>query len=185
MKSVRSTRDGILLDLLEEFRVCGFDGVSLSRISEVTGLGKASIYHHFPGGKGEMAQAVMTLAGGWLETNVFGPLEGDGDPADRLESVLSALGGFYQQGEKPCLLDVMPIGGGPGIQAAVKGVMERLLGGFERLALDAGIADPEAKARAEWALVAIQGSLVVSRGLGDNAAFLHQVQGLREHFLAH
>lgn len=179
----RSTREGILLELMEEFRACGFDGVSLSRISEVTGLGKASLYHHFPGGKGEMAQAVMELAEQWLQANVFGPMERRGDPDERLEAVLKALGGFYEQGRKSCLLDVMPIGGGPELHAAVKAVMQRLIKGFERLAVDAGIRKAEAKARAEAALIGIQGSLVVSRGLGDTAPFLRQIQTLRERLL--
>ena len=172
------------MDLLEEFRACGFDGVSLSRISEVTGLGKASLYHHFPGGKGEMAQAVMGLANDWLETHVFSALEGKGEPGARLESVLRALEDFYQQGRKSCLLDVMPLGGGPEVHAAVKGVMQRLLSGFERLALDAGIKKAEAKARAESALIGIEGSLVVSRGLGGNGPFLNLMKSLRKRMLA-
>lgn len=183
MTGERSTREGILLDLLEAFRTCGFDGVSLSRISEVTGLGKASLYHHFPGGKAEMAKGVMELAWGWLEAHVFGPLEAEGDPAERLESVLKALEGFYDQGRKSCLLDVMPISGGPEIHAAVKAVMERLTAGFKRLALDAGISETEAGLRAESALVAIQGSLVVSRGLGEPGPFLRQMRSLRERYL--
>ncbi|HJW33480.1 MAG TPA: TetR/AcrR family transcriptional regulator [Holophagaceae bacterium] len=183
MNGERSTREGILLNLLEEFRTCGFDGVSLSRISEVTGLGKASLYHHFPGGKAEMAQGVMSLAWGWLETHVFSPLEAEGDPALRFESVMQALEGFYAQGRKSCLLDVMPISGGPEIHAAVKAVMERLTTGFQRLAQDAGVPEAEAIHRAESALVAIQGSLVLARGLGDTGPFLRQMRSLREHFL--
>lgn len=184
MNGERSTREGILLSLLEEFRICGFDGVSLSRISEVTGLGKASLYHHFPGGKAEMAEGVMSLAWGWLEGNVFAPLEAGGDPASRLESVLTALEGFYGHGRKSCLLDVMPISGGPEVKAAVKAMMERLAAGFAHLAKDAGLPEAGAAARAEQALVTIQGSLVLARGLEDPGPFLRQMQFLREHFLA-
>ncbi len=184
MNAARSTRESILLVLLEEFRACGFDGVSLSRISEVTGLGKASLYHHFPGGKGEMAEAVMGLAASWLEANVFSALEGKGDPAERMEAVLQAFGSFYQQGRKSCLLNVMPLGGAPEIRSAVDGVMRRLLAGFEKLAQDGGLKKAEAKARAEAALVGLQGSLVVSRGLGDNTPFLNQIRTLQKGFLA-
>jgi AcrR family transcriptional regulator len=184
MNGERSTREGILIQLLEEFRTYGFDGVPLSRISKVTGLGKASLYHHFPGGKGEMAQAVMTLSGAWLEREILGELEGAGDPAARLEAALRAFQSFYRNGEKSCLLDVMPIGGGPEALAAVRVLMVRLLAGFERLALDGGVEPAEAKARAELALIRLQGSLVVSRGLGDSAPFLHQIQALRDGFLA-
>lgn len=183
MAGERSTREGVLESLMEEFRGCGFDGVSLSRISEATGLGKASLYHHFPGGKGEMAEAVMEMAGAWLETHVFGPLEAAGEPATRLASVLKALEGFYDGGAKSCLLDVMPLGGSPAVRAAVKAVFLRLQSGFERLAQDAGLPRAEARARAEGALVALQGSLVLARGLGDTAPFARAVKALRRDFL--
>jgi AcrR family transcriptional regulator len=185
MKEERSTREGVLLSLLEEFRGCGFDGVSLSRISEVTGLGKASLYHHFPGGKGEMAEAVMDLAATWLEAQVFGPLEAEGEPAARLGTVLNALDGFYAGGAKSCLLDVMPLGGSPAVRAAVKAVFLRMISGFERLALDAGLPEDVAKVRAEGALVSLQGSLVVARGLGDPGPFRRAVAALHAGFLRH
>lgn len=184
MKEAPSTRDGILLGLLEAFRSRGFDGVSLSQISELTGLGRASLYHHFPGGKGEMAQAVMALAGRWLEEHVFQPLESGGAPVERLAAVLSALDGFYACGEKSCLLDVMPLGGGPEVQGAVAEVLRRLLAGFTKLALDAGLPKAEAARRAELALVGLQGSLVVCRGLGETGPFQRQVAALRAGFLA-
>ncbi|WP_243287587.1 TetR/AcrR family transcriptional regulator [Geothrix terrae] len=183
MVSERSNREGILLTLLEEFRGCGFDGVSLSRISEVTGLGKASLYHHFPGGKGEMAEAVMDLAASWLEGHVFGPLEGGADPATRLATVLDALEGFYAGGSKSCLLDVMPLTGGTAVRAAVKAILQRLLAGFEQLALDGGLPAGTARARAEAALVSLQGSLVLARGLGETGPFMRALQALREGFL--
>jgi AcrR family transcriptional regulator len=178
MREERSTRDGILPTLLEVFRQSGFDGVTLSHISEATGLGKASLYHHFPGGKGEMALAVMELAGRWLEAHVFGPLEAEGPPAQRLAAVLEALDGFYAGGAKSCLLDVMPLGGGPEVQGAVAGVLRRLLAGFTRLGVDAGLPEPEAARRAEQALVGLQGSLVLCRGLGDTGPFQRQVGSL-------
>lgn len=45
--------------LLDLFRQFGYDGVTLSKISQATGLGKASLYHHFPGGKDEMVETVL------------------------------------------------------------------------------------------------------------------------------
>lgn len=179
----RSTREGILLGLMEEFRGCGFDGVSLSRISEVTGLGKASLYHHFPGGKGEMAEAVMVLAASWLEAHVFAPLEAEGVPSERLAKVLKALEGFYAGGAKSCLLDVMPLGGSAAVRASVKAVFQRLLAGFEQLASDAGLSRAAARARAEQALVSLQGSLVLARGLGDTAPFTRAIKALRADYL--
>lgn len=37
--------------LVKTFRQSGYEGTTLSQISQATGLGKASLYHHFPNGK--------------------------------------------------------------------------------------------------------------------------------------
>ena len=67
--------------LAEIFREHGFAGASLSEITKRTGLGKGSLYHFFPNGKEEMAQAVLDDVAGWFETNVFMPLRESEDPA--------------------------------------------------------------------------------------------------------
>lgn len=50
-----ASRDVHIPALFQLFRESGYDGVSLAQIAVATGLGKASLYHHFPGGKVEMA----------------------------------------------------------------------------------------------------------------------------------
>jgi TetR/AcrR family transcriptional repressor of lmrAB and yxaGH operons len=55
------SRQTIVPELLELFRKFGYDGVTIARISEATGLGKASLYHHFPQGKEQMAREVLML----------------------------------------------------------------------------------------------------------------------------
>ena len=45
--------------LMNLFRDKGFDGASLADISTATGLGKSSLYHHFPNGKEEIARQVL------------------------------------------------------------------------------------------------------------------------------
>ncbi len=79
-----ASRDAIVVQLFELFRRGGFDGVSLSDISTATGLGRSSLYHHFPGGKSDMAAAVLELAGGWLDKAVIAPLEESGSRRARI-----------------------------------------------------------------------------------------------------
>ncbi|MFT7651655.1 MAG: TetR/AcrR family transcriptional repressor of lmrAB and yxaGH operons, partial [Candidatus Azotimanducaceae bacterium] len=38
-------------DLRQVFITRGYDGATLAHLSASTGLSKASLYHHFPGGK--------------------------------------------------------------------------------------------------------------------------------------
>ncbi len=52
----------------------GYDGASLSRLAAAANLSKASLYHHFPGGKGEIANLLIRDAVQALQTQVFGAL---------------------------------------------------------------------------------------------------------------
>ena len=44
------------------FRRRGYNGVGLTEIIEISGAPKGSFYHHFPGGKEELAEAAVQLA---------------------------------------------------------------------------------------------------------------------------
>ena len=52
-------RRDVLRALGEVFRAHGYEGASLTLITEATGLGKGSLYHLFPGGKEQMAAEVL------------------------------------------------------------------------------------------------------------------------------
>jgi len=49
----------IVEQLADVFRKYGYHGTTLSIISQETGLGRSSIYHHFPEGKDAMALAAI------------------------------------------------------------------------------------------------------------------------------
>src|SRR6478752_6301170 len=59
MPATLMSKPDLLARLMDLFREKGFDGASLSDISESTGLGKSSLYHHFPNGKEEIALQVL------------------------------------------------------------------------------------------------------------------------------
>ena len=67
MPRIVAERSDTLPVLAEVFREHGYEGASLSLISKATGLGKGSLYHFFPGGKEEMADAVLSEIDGWFE----------------------------------------------------------------------------------------------------------------------
>jgi len=67
--------------LAEAFREHGFEGASIAQLSAATGLGKGSLYNFFPGGKEEMAAAVLADVDAWFTANIFEPLR-DAAPGD-------------------------------------------------------------------------------------------------------
>src|SRR3712207_5952702 len=101
------SRDEVVDRLARVFRRCGYDGATLARLSETTGLGRASLDHHFPRGKEGMARAVLQHATDWLREKVLEPLRGPGDPADRLHRMAHSLNVLYASGTEACLLGVL------------------------------------------------------------------------------
>jgi TetR/AcrR family transcriptional regulator, lmrAB and yxaGH operons repressor len=93
----------IVGQLAEVFRDHGFEGASLSVITERTGLGKGSLYNFFPGGKDEMAQAVIDEVDRWFEANVFAPLRSL-DPGSGIARMLSQTAAYSESGRRACVL---------------------------------------------------------------------------------
>ena len=55
------SKEEVITKLVPVFRRYGYEGATVSRLSEATGLKKASLYYHFQGGKEQMAEAVLGL----------------------------------------------------------------------------------------------------------------------------
>ncbi len=173
--------DDRLLDrLMHVFRVHGYEGASLSRLSEATGLRRASLYTRFPGGKDEMAQAVLERAGARIAERIIGPLTGSGSSRERLQRAVLEIRSFYDEGREPCLVDAFSFGGdasGP-LQSAIRQAAATWLDAFSQVARDAGLDPTSAQIWAEDALIRIQGSLVLARALDQSAPFLRALDAL-------
>jgi TetR/AcrR family transcriptional repressor of lmrAB and yxaGH operons len=157
---------------LELFRTYGFEGVSLKRLADATGLEKASLYHRYPGGKDEIVMAVATDVVGWFQKNVFGPLIGPGASKKRVVQICENLRGFYANGTKSCITDVLSIPGGtPELKAAIKAAMEAWIAAFAGVCRESGLTPAAARYRAEECILRFEGSLIVSRVLGDTSSF--------------
>lgn len=179
MAHAKVTDEDLVSALAEVFRAQGYEGTSLSRIAEATGLEKASLYHRFPGGKEDMAAAVLDHVGQWLQEHVFAPLQGPGKPAYKLGLVALHLRQLYAEGSKSCVLDTLSLpGGGAGLREAVRGALKGWLRAFTAIAREAGASGGEARQRAEQAILEIEGSLVLTRVLGDRKPFLRTIDRL-------
>lgn len=178
------TRAEILERLSDTFRQRGYDGASLADIAAATGLGKSSLYHYFPGGKGEMAAAVLGHLAGQLEAGLFAPMETPASPARRLSAMIETLDAFYDGGKRACLLERLTASADrASFQRPLSAVFARWLAALERLCRDAGLTPAAARARAEDALVRLQGSLVLAAGTGDPTSFTRALATIRRTLL--
>lgn len=165
--------------LFQLFRQYGYDGATLSKISEATGLGKASLYHHFPGGKDEMVGAVLDSVGHWLAQNVLQPLATPGNAQARLQQMCDQLNELYEGGEQPCLSAILLSGSARDVfHNRVKGFFHAWIDAIAAVLIEAGMDAKLAQERGEDGVIAIQGALIVSQGLDDPAPFQRVVHQL-------
>lgn len=170
-----------LLDRLPDtFRRLGYDGASLADISAATGLGKSSLYHHFPGGKEEMGVEVLAHLANTLEEALFAPLKTPGDPRSKLSQMLDVIDAFYDGGRKACLLARLAASADrTRFQRPLRSVFERWSASIVALGREAGLSQKVAEARAEDAIVRIEGALVVCAGTDDVAPFTRALSAIR------
>jgi AcrR family transcriptional regulator len=179
------SEDKLLSTLTGLFRDHGYDGTSLSRIMKATGLVKASLYHRFRGGKEEMAATVMDRVAGEFASELLAPLNDPGDPAERLRETGERLRRFYGSGKKACLLDTLTLNReSPVVHARAKAALECWIDSFARFAEDScGIPRALAMERAQDAVSALEGGLVIARVSGNRAPFLRAIESLPERLL--
>ncbi|WP_013320434.1 TetR/AcrR family transcriptional regulator [Gloeothece verrucosa] len=179
------SREQAIRQLIPVFRRYGYEGATLSRLSMATGLGRSSLYHHFRGGKEEMAAAVLEYVGQWFETTILAALRTRDEPLERLRVMCENLNEFYQQGQENCLLNAITFGEGNDLfHRQIEQMLKIWLDELARLLLEAGIPAEIAKHRAQEAIILIQGALVLARGLGNTAPFEEMIASLPERLLA-
>jgi AcrR family transcriptional regulator len=176
------TKEKLILQLLELFRRYGYEGATLSKISQFTGLGKASLYHHFPGGKEDMVNAVLEYLENWLSENILKPLRDREKASDRLSEMCDRVNELYQGGEQCCLFGVLLLGEARDLfQERIKNCLKLWIEAIAEVLVEAGIEQQIARQQAEDSIASIQGSLILARGLEDLEPFqrtLRQIKNL-------
>jgi AcrR family transcriptional regulator len=173
MARVLSEKADIIPRLGEVFREHGFEGASLSVITRATGLGKGSLYHFFPGGKEEMAEAVLEEIDRWFVTEVFQPLRSGGNPAAAIRQMMQAVETYFRSGNRVCLIGAFALSDVRDRYA--RRIAEYFAEWQAALAVPLRALGHETAAAADLAedvVAAIQGGLVTARALNDPAAFV-------------
>ncbi len=161
--SASSQRGELIQRLGQVFRDRGYEGATLAQLAVAAGLSKASLYHHFPGGKAEMADALVRDAVTRAERLAFSRLSGPGTPEERLARFIAGFAEYLEQSGGTCLLGVLSLGSaretlGAGIAAQFQDWRSALAAVFEQ----AGQKPKRAARRASELLNALYGSQLVS-----------------------
>ena len=167
--------------LLKLFRKFGYEGVTLTKISQETGLGKASLYHHFPGGKAEMAEAALNQANQWLESSILPILMGaasqEGHSKAALINIFQAMceetSRFFDGGHNSCLWAglVLEQSSDALFHAQISEAFSTWIEAIAKILRSAGMDEPLARQRGEDAMISIQGALILSHSLHEFESF--------------
>jgi TetR/AcrR family transcriptional regulator, lmrAB and yxaGH operons repressor len=170
-------RADVLPMLAEAFRELGYDGASMARITERTGLGKGSLYHFFPGGKEDMAAAVLVEIDAWFDDRVFTPLA-TLPAAEGLARMWLAVDEYFHSGARVCLVGAFALDETRDrFASAIGAYFARWIDVLASALQATGEVAPR---EAALAIVGgIQGALVLARALNNPGLFVETTARLR------
>jgi AcrR family transcriptional regulator len=174
------SHDELLDRLSNTFRTWGYAGATIENLCTATGLKRASLYHHFPGGKEEMASVVLDRAIEWMRANVIVHASGDDSELARASKMTEALNIFYGSGSNPCLFTQLNSEASRSFCATrIRTFFEDLTSALTELARSAGEPHRIAQLRAIEAVSLMLGSLVLVAATGDNEIFSQALSRVR------
>ena len=163
------TRDRLMTATAELFRRQGYNGTSLKQVTEAAGAPMGSLYHFFPGGKDDLAEAVIGSSGQAYQ-ELFELI------ADAAPDMATAVTDFFDAAtvvlEETGYLDACPIGTvalevastNDRLRAATDAVFEGWVGAATSRLVAAGLTDDgEARDLATTLVAAVEGGFMLSR----------------------
>jgi TetR/AcrR family transcriptional regulator, lmrAB and yxaGH operons repressor len=178
MRLAKVADEELFRGLADVFRRKGYDGASYADLMQASGLVKGSLYHRFPGGKADMVDTILADVDRHFAEYVLKSAFEEGNPRERARKIARRLREFYDSGKRSCLLDTLTLGKGASVRAHARRSMSAWIDAFARLGRDGGLPLGIARKRAQEAVAAIEGGLVVSRVLGDSRPFLRALANL-------
>ena len=163
----------------------GYEGASLNDLAKAIGLKKASLYHRFPMGKKEIAQAVLEFVDKWFDANITDVIDDKTkSPQQRLITALENIKEIYEDGNRACIMKAVSMN--PGLELfsdELNTSMNKWISAFRKLAIAFGFDEETSENMASQVLIGIQGSLIVSKGLKSNDYFLNTLNNIEKMYL--
>lgn len=174
-----AVRDHVVISIAGVFRRYGYEAATMRLLSEESGLGRSSLYHHFPGGKEDMALAVLTYVEHVLTDQLLAPLKSALAPKQQIRYFLKNLDNYYESGELGCVLGALSLRDSP---APVADRVSQIM----RLWISIMVKYLRSHGRKNAGLVGerivrlVQGGLVLSLSTGDAGFFHNALKDVRE-----
>ncbi len=185
MRPQKVQDEEIIASLIKSFRSNGYEGTSLAELAKSTGLKKASLYHRFPKGKEEMANAVLAYIEDWVDEHIFKVLLNEElAPKERLQKALIQIRNSYDNGKETCIFRALSIGQSIELfDFQIKNGMHKWITAFTKFGLSIGLSKIRANELAVKTLIEIQGSLIVTKGMNDLSIFENTLKEIESKYL--
>ena len=159
-------RDRMLQSASILFRERGVHGTSFSDVLAHSGAPRGSIYHHFPGGKAQLAEEATRYAGEFIAAGLAAALA-EKDPAAAVRGFAALWRGILEGSDFasgcPVVSATLEGDRSPAARdaagAAFRTWQELLAGAFEQR----GVEEDRARSLATLAIAAIEGAIVLAR----------------------
>lgn len=148
------------------FRERGIDGTAFADVLEHSGAPRGSVYHHFPGGKLQLAEEATEYAGEFIAAGLTAALA-DGDPVSALQSFVDSWIAILRESDYaagcPVVAAALEGERSPGARRAAAEAFAR----WERLLVEAlaryDLPAERARSLATLMLASIEGAVVLAR----------------------
>ncbi|PKK13884.1 MULTISPECIES: TetR/AcrR family transcriptional regulator [Thermomonospora] len=153
------------------FRERGYSGTGFRDVIAHSGAPRGSIYHHFPGGKVQLAQEAVRYAGEFLNAGIEKAMEG-GDPAAAVDAFVGWWRGVliksgFRAGCPVAAVTVECHDEVPQLAEAAAAVFDRWQDTLATGLANAGIPDARAARLARLIVAAVEGATLLCRAHRD------------------
>jgi AcrR family transcriptional regulator len=179
MPTALASKDEIIDRLFAVFRDRGFEGASLADLSRATGLGKSSLYHHFPRGKEQMAEAVLERATALIDNAILKVARVREPLKVRVRKVVAAFEQMFGGGRTSCVLGQLSNASiGADARQRLRQAFAHWIDAIESLAAESGMSPARARNFAEDWVARLQGALILQAATGDTGPFKRAMDAL-------
>jgi TetR/AcrR family transcriptional repressor of lmrAB and yxaGH operons len=164
----RHPRDALLTTATRLFRERGYAGVGVAEMLEASGAPRGSLYFHFPGGKEQIAEESVRLAGARMDRFVAKLAEQTDDFDDFIDALFVGWGegikeSGYTRGCGVALIALETAATSDRLRAATEAVFAQWRASLSAFAVKHGFAPVEAERLAIMVLAAMQGAIVMCK----------------------
>ncbi len=170
------TRERMVRGAAGLLRERGYTGTGFREVIEVTGAPRGSIYHHFPGGKAQLAGEAVDYVGALARETIAGAL-GDGDPVGALHGFIELWRVDFERSgcRAGCPIAAVAVEShdeAPELLDSAAAAFGQWRAAFADCLREAGVAATRADRLAGLVVAGVEGAIILSRAERDPAPLL-------------